>query len=56
MRLDTSLSLASFPGPARSSLAVQNSRRRSGLVHHMMRATGVILRHTRYRKIAVLQR
>ena len=28
--------LASFPGLARSSLAVQNSSRRSGLVHHMM--------------------
>ena len=42
--------LASFPGPARSSLAVRNSRRGPGLIHHVMRAAGVILRHTRYSK------
>ena len=46
--------LASFPGPARSSLAVRNSRRGPGLVHHVMCATAVILRHTRYGR-AVLQ-
>ena len=28
--------LASFPGPARSSLAVRNSLRGPGLVHHVM--------------------
>ena len=38
--------LASFPGPARSLLAVRNSRRGPGLIHHVMRAAGIILRHT----------
>jgi len=37
--------LASFPGPARSSLAVRNSRRGPGLIHHVMSATVVFLRH-----------
>ena len=37
--------VALFPGPARSSLAVQNSRRGPGLVHHVMSATVVFLRH-----------
>ena len=37
--------LASFPGPARLSLAVRNSRRGPGLVHHVMSATVVFLRH-----------
>ena len=37
--------LASFPGPARSSLAVRNSLRGPGLVHHVMSATVVFLRH-----------
>ena len=36
--------LASFPGPVRSSLAVRNSRRGPGLVHHVMSATVVFLR------------
>ena len=31
-----SVHVASFPGPARSSLAVRNSRRGPGLVHHVM--------------------
>ena len=35
--------LASFPGPARSSLAVRNLRRGPGLVHHVMSATVVFL-------------
>ena len=48
--------VASFPGAARLSLAVRNSRRGPGLIHHVMCAAGVILRHTRYCKIAVLQR
>ncbi len=41
------LPLASFPGPARSSLAVRNSRRGRwpGLVHHVMSAPVVFLRH-----------
>ena len=39
------LSLASFPGPARLSLAVRNSLRGPGLVHHVMSATVVFLRH-----------
>ena len=34
--------LASFPGPARSSLAVRNSRRGPGLVHHVMSATAYV--------------
>ena len=38
------MSVASFPGPARSSLAVRNSRRGPGLVHHVMSATVVFLR------------
>ena len=46
--------VASFPGSARSSLAVRNSRRGPGLVHHVMCAAAVILRHTRYGR-AVLQ-
>ena len=36
--------VASFPGPVRSSLAVRNSRRGPGLVHHMMSTTVVFLR------------
>ena len=32
--------VASFPGPAGSSLAVRNSRRGPGLVHHVIRAAG----------------
>ena len=32
--------IASFPGPARLSLAVQNLHRRRGLVHHVMCAAG----------------
>ena len=38
------LALASFPGPARSSLAVRSSCRGPGLVHHVMSATVVFLR------------
>ena len=38
------MAVASFPGPARSSLAVRNSRRGPGLVHHVMSATVVFLR------------
>ena len=34
--------IASFPGPARLSLAVQNSRRGPGLVHHVMSATAYV--------------
>ena len=34
--------LASFPGPARSSLAVRNSRRGPGLVHHVMSAAAYV--------------
>ena len=37
--------LVSFPGPARSSLAVRNSRRGPGLVHHVMSTTVVFLHH-----------
>ena len=33
--------VASFPGPARSSLAVRNSRRGPGLVHHVMCAAAL---------------
>ena len=40
-----SIPLASFPGPARSLLVVRNSRRGPGLVHHVMSATVVFLRH-----------
>ena len=36
------INVASFPGPARSSLAVRNSRRGPGLVHHVMRTTGCV--------------
>ena len=40
--------LASFPGSVRSSLAVQNSRRGPGLIHHVMCAaadvTTILLR------------
>ena len=36
------IALASFPGPARSSLAVRNSRRGPGLVHHVMSATAYV--------------
>ena len=36
--------LASFPGPARSSLAVRNPLRGPGLVHHVMSATVVFVR------------
>ena len=43
--LERGVQLASFPGPARSSLAVRNSRRGPGLVHHVMSATVVFLRH-----------
>ena len=35
--------LASFPGLARLSLAVRNLRRRPGLVHHVIHATGYIM-------------
>ena len=35
----------SFPGCARSSLTVRNSLRGPGLVHHVMSATFVFLRH-----------
>ena len=35
-------SLASFPGPVCSSLAVRNSRRVPGLVHHVMCAAAYI--------------
>ena len=41
---ESRLLVASFPGPARSSLAVRNSRRGPGLVHHVMSATVVFLR------------
>ena len=34
--------IASFPGPARSSLAVRNSRRGPGLAHHVMRAADYV--------------
>ena len=34
--------LASFLGPARSSLSVRNSRRGPGLVHHVMCATAYV--------------
>ena len=37
-----SFHLASFPGPARSSLAVRNSRRGPGLVHHVMCAAAYV--------------
>ena len=37
--------VASFPGPACSSLAVRNSLRGPGLVHHVMSATVVFLRY-----------
>ena len=37
-------SIASFPGPAHLSLAVRNSRRGPGLIHHVMSATVVFLR------------
>ena len=37
--------LASFPGPARLSLAVRNSLRGPGLVHYVMSATVAFLRH-----------
>ena len=40
--------VASFPGPAHSSLAVQNLRRGPGLVHHVMCTTVVFLRHTMF--------
>ena len=36
--------LASFPGPAHSSLAVRNLLRGPGLIHHVMSATVVFLR------------
>ena len=35
--------VASFPGPARLSLAVRNSRRGPGLVHHVMCATAYVM-------------
>ena len=34
--------VASFPGPARLSLAVRNSRRGPGLVHHVMCAAAYV--------------
>ena len=34
--VDVFVSIASFPGPARSSLAVRNSRRGPGFVHHVL--------------------
>ena len=34
--------VASFPGPARSLLAVRNSLRGPGLVHHVMSATAYV--------------
>ena len=34
--------LASFPGPARSSLPVRNSHRGPGLVHHVMSAAAYV--------------
>ena len=37
------LCVASFPGPARSSLAVRNSRRGPGLVHHVMCAAAYVM-------------
>ena len=37
--------VASFPGPAHSSLTVRNSLRGPGLVHHVMSATVVFLHH-----------
>ena len=39
--LATCLQLASFPGPTCSLLAVRNSRRGPGLIHHVMCAAGV---------------
>ena len=36
------IQVASFPGPARSSLAVRNPRRGPGLVHHVMSTTAYI--------------
>ena len=36
------LYLASFPGPAHSLLAVRNSRRGPGLVHHVMCAAAYV--------------
>ena len=38
----SSAGLASFPGPARSSLAVRNSRRGPGLIHHVMCAAAYV--------------
>ena len=37
-----SIIVASFPGPARSLLAVRNSRRGPGLVHHVMCAAAYV--------------
>ena len=34
------IALASFPGPARSSLGVRNLHRGPGLVHHVMKTLG----------------
>ena len=36
------VTLASFPGPARSSLAVRNSLRGPGLIHHVMSAIAYV--------------
>ena len=46
--------LASFPGPARSSLAVRNSCRGPGLVHHVMSATVVFLRQHNVCRVAYI--
>ena len=42
VQIPYTLEVASFPGPARSSLAVRNSRRGPGLVHHVMCAAAYI--------------
>ena len=54
-KLTLGVNCSLVPRPcARSSLAVRNSCRGPGLVHHVMCAAAVILRHTRYGH-AVLQ-
>ena len=40
--LNRGSAVSSFPGLARSTLAVQSLRRRAGLVHHVIRPTGYI--------------
>ena len=42
VQIPYTLEVASFPGPARSSLAVRNLRRGPGLVHHVMCAAAYV--------------